>query len=373
MTDIQRVYVAHTINTVALSIISVYVPAYLLSLGNPLWRVILYYAVAPTFGLVIAYCLYVPLMKKWGLISVFKLYYPLKILELLLLFSLQYTHLPIKIIALVYGVANYAYWMPLNLLFVRHSKHQEMGSNMAKFFALPQLFGVIGPLLGALLMPFFGFWPIFVFAMIELLSSFVPLANIKNTELIVSFTVSQALKRFSKSKTLFLFEFFDNILEESNWFWPIYVFLLIGSLKTPGFVGSLESIGGAIFTLAIGKYANKHGKNIIPFAAILLLFITVLMMLVRQPINAYVLTVIVSFTFTLFLVSYFSTVLRTIKGEGEEEFLILREIPTLLGRMTVFIGIWLTLSHLQYFFIMPMVFTVILTGFYYWKKKHLNG
>jgi len=261
--------------------------------------------------------------------------------------------------------------MPLNLLFVRHSAHEDMASNLAKFYALPQLFGIIGPLIGALLVPHVGFWPVFVITIIGLIFSFAPLAKIQNSDLTVSLNFSKAWKRISRNKSLFLFEFFDNVLEESHWFWPIYAFIMIGSLTTPGIVGSLTAIGGALFTLLVGKYANRHDKKIIPIASILFLCVTTLMMIVRQPAQAYILSIFISFIFTLFIVSYFSTIYKTVKGAGEEEFIILREIPTLLGRYVVFAGIYLTLSHLQYFFLTPIIFTILLLFFYYWKKKHL--
>ena len=95
------------------------------------------------------------------------------------------------------------------------------------------------------------------------------------------------------------------------------------------------------------------------------------MIIAKEPLHAYFITVVLSFIFTLFIVSYFSTIYKTIKGEGEEEFIILREIPTVLGRLVVFAAIYLTISHLQYFFITPMIFTVILLLFYIWKKKNL--
>lgn len=371
MKDIQRVYLSHTLNTVALSVIGVYVPAYLLSLGYSLEKVILYFAIAPTFGLLLGLFVYVPLMSKWGLGSVFKLYYPLKILELLILFFLSYQKIPLEILALVYGAANYAYWMPLNLLFIRHSVHDEMANNLAKFYALPQLFGIIGPLIGAVLVPSFGFWPVFILTVIGLVFSYFPLAKVQNTQLTISLNFSKAWTRLSQNKSLFLFEFFDNVLEESHWFWPIYVFIMIGSLATPGIVGSLTAIGGAFFTLFVGKYVNQHDKKIIPITSLLFLCVTALMIAVKQPLHAYILSIFASFIFTLFIVSYFSTIYKTIKGEGEEEFIILREIPTLLGRMVVFGAIYLTIAHLQYFFITPMIFTVILLLFYFLKKKSL--
>src|SRR5579859_288706 len=248
MNKIIRVYTAHTINTVAGSIIGVYVPAYLLTLGYPLARVILFYVITHGVGLLFGLFLFVPLVKKWGLLNTFKLYYPLQILTLLFL-SLLKSHygLP-EIVAIFNGLANFAYWIPLNIFLIKHSDYQEMGSSLSKFFALPSLFGIIGPLIGAVLIPFIGFWPVFVITAIGVLVSFVPLAHIGDKEIAITLNLSKAWRRIKRDKILFLFEFFDNIIEESEWFWSIYVFIVIGSLSTPGIVGSLQAIGGSVFT-----------------------------------------------------------------------------------------------------------------------------
>ncbi len=372
MKDIQRVYVSHTLNSVALSVIGVYVPAYLLTLHYTLPQVIIYFAISHLVGLLIGLFIYVPLMQKWGLINIFKLNYPLQIIYLLLLTLLQYHSFPIAVIAIVNGAAIFAYWIPLNLLFIKHSKHKDMGSNLAKFYALPQLFGIIGPLIGALLIPFVGFWPVFLLTACGLILSYIPLAKVKDTGFTISLNFSKAWQRIKRNKSLFLFEGFDNVLEESNWFWGIYVFIIIGSLATPGIVGSLSAIGGAVFTLLVGKFANRHDKKLIPIAAILMLGVEILRMTVTIPLHAYLLTIAGSFVFTLFVVSYFSTIYRTVKGEGEEEFIILREIPTVLGRMIVFGAIFLTLSDLKYFFLTPIIFIILLLMLYVWKKKILR-
>lgn len=373
MNNIQRVYMAHTLNAVAGSIISVYVPIYLLTLGFTLQQVIFYYVISHGVGVTLGLLLYVPLMRKWGLINTFKLYYPLQILFLLLLFLLHYHAYPMMLVAIIEGAATYAYWMPLNLLFIRNSQEKEMGSNLGKFYALPKLFGILGPLIGAVLIPFVGFWPVFVLTAMGIVLSYLPLAKIVDGGLTVSLNFSKAWKRISRNKSLFVFEGFDNIIEESEWFWPIYVFLVIGSLSTPGLIGSLEAVGGALFTFFIGKYANRHDKKLIPIAALLLLGITFLKIFVTAPLPAYIITVAASFVMTLFLVSYFSTIYRTIKNDEEEEFIILREIPTVLGRMVVFGAIYLTASHLHYFFIAPIIFIVLLLLLYMLKNKSLKS
>lgn len=371
MTNIRRVYTAHTINTVAGSIIGVYIPAYLLTLGYPLSQVILFYVITHSIGLIFGLFVFVPIVKKWGLLNAFKLYYPLQIIFLFLL-SLLKTHqsLP-EIVAVFYGVASFAYWIPLNILLIKHSNQQEMGSNLSKFFALPNLFGILGPLIGAILIPFIGFWPVFIITAIGVIFSFIPLAKIESYEISVNLNFSNAWKRIVRNKSIFIFEFFDNIIEESEWFWSIYVFIIIDSLTVPGIVGSLQAIGGSIFTLFIGKFANKHSKKLIPVAALPLLLVTFLRIFIEQPISAFTVTVIASFLLSFFLVSYFSTIYKTVKDDNEEEFMILREIPTVLGRLVVFGVIYLTIPYLRFFFILPVVIIVLLLLLYIWKGKQL--
>lgn len=301
--------------------------------------------------------------------NTFKLYYPLQIIYLLSLSFFLSRGVLLELVAIIGGFANFAYWTSMNIFFIKLAKPSDMGNSLAKFFALPQLFGIVGPLLGALLIPFIGFWPVFLLTILGLIFSFLPLVSLDDRTMHVDLKFSRALTRFSRSKILFLFEFLDNIIEESEWFWSIYVFLLIGSLAVPGIVGSLEAVGGALFTLFIGKYVSRHGRNIIPIASVCFIVLMFLRMVVHTSFSAYLVTLIASLVLTLFLVSYFSSVYKTVKDDKEEEFMILREIPTVLGRLVVFGFAYLTIHNLRLFFLLPLVTVSSLLLLYLWKGK----
>lgn len=371
MSSIHRIYFSHTTRSVALSLIGIYVPIYLLTLGYTLTEVIIFFIFTHVSALLIGLFFIVPLLKKYGQITVLKISFPLQILFLSLLLIMENSPIPLLFLALVNGAQNMSYWMPLNLLFIKHSEKEKMGGNLGKFLALPKFFGVFGPLISAILVPFVGFVPVFIMSVIGLGISYIPLLKIQNKSVQVSLNFSNAWKRLRKQKTLFLLEGFDNIIEESEWFWGIYVYILIGSLATPGIVGSLEAIGGALFTIFVGKYANKNAKKIIPIAAILVILIMVFRIFISDSVTAYSITVIASFVITLFLVSYFTSIYKTVKGEDEEEFIILREIPTVCGRLIVFGGILFTLNNLNLFFLTPVIFTCLLLALYFWKRKLL--
>lgn len=365
----KRIYTAHTLNAIALSIISVYIPAYLLSLGFSLARVILFFVLLHGIGLVYALFIFPFLIKKWGLLNTFKIYYPLQVLYFLLLSLMKTQHISPELVAILGGIANFAYWMPMNIFFIKFSSSEEMSSNLSNFFSLPTIFSIIGPLISAVLIPFVGFWIVFVITIILLIITFAPLAKIQNSHSSVDMNLTKSWQRLKRNKLLFFFEFLDNIIEESEWFWGVYVFLIIGSLDAPGIVGSLQAIGGAVFTLVVGKFAKKYGTYFVPLSAVFMVLLTLLQMFVRAHVSAYMLTVGISLVMTMFLVSYFSSVLKIVKDDDEEEFMILREIPTVLGRMVVFIGIYLSFHNLRFFFFLPLGTILMLLLFYMWKGK----
>ncbi|MDH4330829.1 MAG: hypothetical protein OEV93_04725 [Candidatus Moranbacteria bacterium] len=372
--EIHRINVAHTIRSVALSFISIYVPVYLLTLGYSLSQIILFYAVFHLSGLVFTFLIINPLIQKWGILRTFKVYYPLEIAFYFLLYSLSLFDVSVWLVSVVGGMATFFYWVPLNILLIKHTKYDKMGSDLGSFFALPKIFKIVGPVVSAIVIPIFGFWPMFVLAGLGLILSYAPLAQIKRSSIRVSLQFKDAWKKIKKRKTLFVLEGFDNILEESEWFWGIYVYLMIGSLATPGIVGSLEALGGAIFTLWIGKYANKNSMKMVVFGSLGMMVISAFRIFVQDPLPTYALSVIASFVMTLFLISYFSVIYKAVKKDGdEEEFIILREIPTVLGRMVVFGSVLLVVSVPNLLFILPIVASSVMLLILYLRKHRFES
>lgn len=351
--DIYRVLISHTLRAIAFSIVGVYIPIYLLTRGHSLAEVISYYAILHGFGLVLTLTIIPRLIEYLGLIRTLKINYLFQSAELLLLFALPFFPVPIWTIALFAGAATFFYWVPLNILIIKNADFDKMGTDLASFFALPKLFGILGPLIGAGLVFFVGFWPTFLIALIGVCLSFLPIARLDDSEVQVKFRLREAWQALRRRKKLFLLESLDNIVEESEWFWGIYIFLIIGSLTVPGIAGSFAAIGAALFTLFIGKKVNRFPKPVIIFSGLILMVTSILQMFVETSLQAYVVSLAVSFALSAFLVSYTSSIYREVKGDNEEEFIILREIPTVLGRMVVFAFIILTINNQYLFFALP--------------------
>lgn len=351
--DIYRVLISHTLRAIAFSVVGVYIPIYLLTRGYSLAEVIGYYAVLHGFGLVLALTVIPQLIERLGLIRTLKANYLFQTAELLLLFLLPFFPVPIWIIALFAGAATFFYWVPLNILIIKNADFDKMGTDLASFFALPKLFGILGPLIGAGLVYFVGFWPTFLIALIGVCLSFAPIAQLDDSKVQVRFRLREAWQSLCRRKKLFFLESLDNVVEESEWFWGIYVFLIIGSLAVPGIAGSFAAVGAALFTIFIGKKVNQFPKPVMLLSGFALMITSLLQMLVETSFQAYAISLIISFALSAFLVSYTSSIYRQVKGDDEEEFIILREIPTVFGRMLVFLFIILTIHDQRLFFLLP--------------------
>ncbi len=371
--DIHRIQLAHTLRSVALSFVGVYVPIFLLTHGFSLSDTIIFFVVFHAFGLAFGLTMCPLAMRRWGMTQTLRASYFPQIAFFVALHFLPQISFVWPIVAVLGGIATFAYWMPLNILFVKHAETKKMGSDLGLFFALPKIFGVAGPLVSAAVIPFFGFWPMFIVAGCGLILSYLPLIAIEKHELMAEFRLSQSIQKIRKRKFLFFLEGFDNIIEESEWFWGIFVFLLIGSLVTPGIVGGLEALGGALFAILVGKFANQHALKLIPIASVGLMALWAIRFFIESPFSAYLASLSTSFVMTLFIVTYFSFIYKKIKNDDEETFLILREIPTVLGRFVVFGCILLTAVQPKYFFILPIFAISLLLLFLFLRRKQLTS
>lgn len=367
--EIYRIYTAHTVRSIALSFVSVYVPIFFLSRGYALSQVIGYYVILHLSGLFFALFVIPRCIERFGILRTFKVNYIFSIAYYGLFIFYDAHPVPLSLMALFGGLSTFFYWIPLNIFLLRHADFDKMGSDMANFFALPKIFGVVGPLLSAFLIYCFGFLPSFTIAIMLLFLSYLPLAHMETSAIRIAFRFRSAWQELRRRKFLFFLEGFDNVIEESEWFWGIYVYLLIGSIATPGIVGSLESIGAALFTMFVGKLVNTKDRKVVLLASGGIIALSFSRMFVTSEVGAYSMSLVGSFLLTAFLVSYFSTIYRAVKGENEEEFMILREIPTVLGRLVVFGVILLSLSHPSLFFLLPIGATAILIFLFFGRMK----
>lgn len=355
---LKAIYAMHSIQGFAFSLIGIFIPIYLLTLGYTVSQVlvffIIYYGSVAIFSFLAIYLANVFNLQKTIIIGLLFLF-----VYFILLFLLKSISIPLIIIALLGGLKTALYWIPLHILFARNAREESIGSSTGKLFALPQIASMAGPLLGGLIAVAFGFKVLFGIIFLILLISSIPLFSLDSLKTSFAFKMPQGLKLFKKYPKYFFAEIFDNMGEETEAIiWPIFIYLNLVNIASVGVVGSLASFGSILFTFFIGKTSDKYNKKlIIKIGSFLLLIAWILKYFANNEILFYLITIFSGFSIVMLLVPYTSLIYGIAKKDEDttDEFFVFREIPVAIGRIAILSIALLVVNNIKITFLIAGV------------------
>ncbi len=329
-----------SLNRFATSLISVFVAVYLLELGYSLSWVIYYLMIhhgVLLFGVFAA----VALSNKIGLVKLFFVRFVFLVGYLLLLFALPKHPEYFFLIAILGGLESAFYWTPLNILMVRKTQASTMGQSLSRLIAIPKILSFASPLLAAFVITQFGFSTLFIIALIIFVFATLPLLPLRSEKTQFLFTRKGIQKIYTENKKFFIPELIDNLAEDAMVFWSIFIFLQLSSVFHVGGIATTVALVSIFFTLTLGQLTdrwNKHklmtiGASLLSCAWVLNFFIASFSVV---PLLFYVGTILVSLSLKTFLVPY-GTLLYNQARKDDAQFLVLREVPTILGHQILFV------------------------------------
>jgi len=331
--ELREIYISVAIRAFALSLVSVFVPLYLLGLGYSFNSVIIflliYYgalaAISPFSGI---------LSTKIGIKHVTFLGPIATIAYLLLLFLAgQAASFPIYWIALVGSIGMGLYWVPINSHFAKHSHSAKSSAETSYMTIWTKIASVIAPLIGGLVITFFGFGYVFAFACVFIAASIFPL--------FLSYDYKSAFKykfmqMFSKRNLNYFGDFvFNGMLElVAEVIFPIYIFFLSQSYEITGAAASLAGLGIAASAFLIGKYSDKMGKiRTMRIGGILNIALWAVIMIFNHPVLIYVSSFFVGFFAYTISIPLFAFFCDKLGCHEHTEFMAFREIGLTVGRV----------------------------------------
>ena len=382
---LAAIYTMHSIQGFAFSLIGIFIPIYLLTIGYSVAQVLIYFIVY--YGLVAAFSfLAIFIASRIGLERTILCRFPFTFTYLILLYLLPQYAIPLFLIAVFAGLECALYWIPLHILFARNTQSESVGSSTGKLFAFPQIASIAGPFLGGLIAAVLGFPYLIGLVSIVMLFSVLPLLNLglkKEPAALTGpaglsrqlanwgrslyrdfrgllpaktsfrFDLGEGAKLFKKHPKFFFAEIFDNMGEEAEAIiWPIFIFLSLASIATVGAAGSLLAFGSIIFTLMIGKISDKvNKKTLIKMGALLLLTVWAARYFTHADVAILVTTVLAGFFMVLLLVPYTSLGYDAAKKDRTAEYFVFREIPVFIGRALILSVALLLVANLELSFL----------------------
>jgi MFS family permease len=343
-------------NNFATGLISVFVAIYLLEIGYSLQWVI-YYLMIHHAVLLLGAFLAVFISNKIGLVRVFILRLFFLIGYLLLLFFLPTLPILFFIIPVLSGLESAFYWTPLNILMVRNTEENTMGKSFSRFLVIPKIISFAAPIVAAFVILQYGFSALFAIAIGIFIFSTLPLLPLESEKTNFIFTWKRAREIYSENKKFFIPEVIDNLAEDAMVFWSILVFLSLSSVFHVGAIASTVAVTSIIFTILLGNLTDNWNKHkLITIGAISLTLAWTLIFFIGTyttvPWIFYVGTIFVSLAMKTFLIPYGSLLYNRARKD-DAQFLVLREIPTILGRQILFVIALLFHNNL------PIVFLIV--------------
>ena len=333
--ELQEVYWNLVLETFAKSLIGIFLPIYLLTLGFLLPEVFLF-ALFYFGSLALLSTFSAKLTTRFGYKHQILYRIPVFILFYSMLILMQFISFPLPLLLLagvIGGFQSALYWIPLNAEFVKNTKKIREGVEIAEAVSFTRFASIAAPTVAALVIFSMGFNPLFAIVIFIMIISGIPLFATKDSRGKFSFREEKSL--FIKSKVHVIHQFLQGILLITETFmWPIFIFLTLGNFLDVGYSISLTALGIAIFTLLIGKMTDRgHSGQLLKVGGLAYAIIWIARIFASTPLEMLMLSFLGGMFFTAIQIPVFAAFCDIARGKRVIAWVVVREQWLGLGRI----------------------------------------
>jgi len=268
---LKEFYLAMTILNFALSAAMLFEPVYLYTIGLPLWKIMFFY-----FGVYVLYFFIMPLggkvVKQRGFGH--GIIYGSLILILYFIFLIAIPSHPaffyLAIIAL--ACQKTFFWPGYHADFAFFSQCGERGRDISALTILDSVAFILGPLIGGIIVNFFGFPILFTFMCVTILLSTLPLMLSQEEFTPSQFHYKEAYQSLVAKENRRYFIGYLGFGEEliALTIWPIFIYIAVENFAQAGGIVALSSFVTALVTLYAGRTADlKDRKSVLQIGTML--------------------------------------------------------------------------------------------------------
>jgi len=342
--ELSEVYMNLALESFALSLISIFVPIYILSVGYSfdymIFFFMIYYGCIGIFAPVSA-----SLANRFGFKHIILFRTPILIAFLLGLHNIESLMFSPLVLAAFGGFGSSLYWISINSIFAKYSDKIHRGTQTGKMVSLPQLAALAGPTLGGFISFIYGFKILFLITSAIIVISVVPLFMTKETKPHINFSFRKMINIKANLKYSGYFTLDGAKSVASVIFWPIFIYWgLSGSTTGTGFAQTLTGIGVIAFTYYIGRQTDRKGKtSFIKKGAVFLALVWFARIFASSSFEFFIYSLLAGFFTVLIDVPFLAASFDQANKENPDEFVVFRDIFIGFGRF-LFLGITLLVS-----------------------------
>ncbi|MEK7570067.1 MAG: MFS transporter [Patescibacteria group bacterium] len=276
--ELKELYWSVGLQDFATSAIALFEPIYLFTRGYSITEILFFYA-AVYFG----YTVLIPfggrIAAHFGFEHTILYSQFAYIAYYLALFALPYAPWLIFVAPIIFAIQKSLYWPAYHADFATFSAREQRGSEVSGMLTVNAAVTTIGPIVGGLVLKFFGFGPLFVIVAILLLASTVPLFQLKEVYDPAPFsyrTYWKLLWKPSHRRSAIAYLGFAEELVALV-LWPVFIYLVVSEYSKLGLLVALSTLITSVVVLGIGKLSDHVPKlNILRFGSLAAAFVWVL-------------------------------------------------------------------------------------------------
>jgi len=237
------------------------------------------------------------------------------------------------------------FWGGYYSLLSRSAQKKNMGKDMGVLYTLLQIVAVVSPAISGIIAYAVGIEVLFLIGIVLMLSSSLLAINMDTKIVNNSVSYSEFFKWLHETRFINLAVSFGGkyVYDAAIYLWPLYIFLLLGSIDKVGYLYTVSLFLAMIFTYFAGNYVDKYkSKKPFYFVGGILSFITILRSQVLTIWGIALIDMFDKLASNVYGIYFDTMFMRRGKGHNSDSFFVYREM--LLNLSTVifwsFVGLF---------------------------------
>lgn len=253
--ELRDMYIALSLKTLAVSMVGIFIPIFLIvELGFSL-NSIIYFYLFNALGYMFMSPIAGKLSSRFGLKNAAMLTVPMLIVFYLGLFSSNSFGININYLAFFLGMTQSMYWIPFITHFVRSSDKKHRSEEVGFLSASMIISSMSGPFIGALIITLLGFGSLFKIASVLLALSIIPLIFTKGYHEPFRCRLKD-MWAIPRRFTLKMLAFgATNIVELV--FWPVFLFSIVNIYTSFGLIFLIAEFGSFVGAVWLGSIEDR--------------------------------------------------------------------------------------------------------------------
>lgn len=247
-----------SIRSVIIALVNIFIPIYLYTVSYSIRQIIIFELIMFAGQAILEYPA-VKIIARFGPKHAIAFSLPFLVFHFWLLWTIPTNHWPFWFIALTGSVALAFFWQAYHYDFSKSKKQEKATKEIRVIFVLIAILSAIAPVIGGYVADYYGISTLLGVVTGLVLASMFPLFVQREPHIKEKISLA---KVYSKRILREQLSYGGNSIETSVSliFWPIFMFILLGTYFSVGLVVALSSLVAVAVTYFIGHHSDRRKK-----------------------------------------------------------------------------------------------------------------